>query len=179
MFEGCFFQPPFTRARSYALGRGQTAKDRFRSRMKPSSTGRQKTDVSLALGRLAVHAVDRKTVFANEIYEAPYALISRYWGDARDLDLLRRLRRFGSLPAQNLKTRFPLSSFIYRMRHELRGLCASPMQTGTSPRDHLFSPRSLRNSTRITAGARPRPLECCMSSCLARESRRIRIPRSD
>jgi hypothetical protein len=56
-----------------------------------------KTDVSLALGRLTVHAVDRKTVFANEIYDAPYALISRYWGDARDLDLLRRLRRFGSL----------------------------------------------------------------------------------
>jgi hypothetical protein len=56
-----------------------------------------KTDVSLALGRLAVHAVDQKVLFASEVYDTPYALISRYWGDGRDLDLLRRLRRFGTL----------------------------------------------------------------------------------
>jgi hypothetical protein len=56
-----------------------------------------KTDISLALGRLALHAVDRKQVFAQDIYDKPYVLISNYWGDARDIDLLRRLRRFGSL----------------------------------------------------------------------------------
>jgi hypothetical protein len=58
-----------------------------------------KTDVSLALGRLTVHAVDRKSLSASEVYETPYTLISRYWGDTRDLDLIRRLRRFGSLGA--------------------------------------------------------------------------------
>jgi hypothetical protein len=58
-----------------------------------------KTDVSLALGRLALHAIDRKLVFAQDVYERPYVLISSYWGDARDLDLLRRLRYFGTLIA--------------------------------------------------------------------------------
>jgi hypothetical protein len=58
-----------------------------------------KADVSLALGRLAVHAIDQKLVTASEVYDMPYALISRYWGDGRDLDLLRRLRRFGTLSA--------------------------------------------------------------------------------
>ncbi len=56
-----------------------------------------KTDVSIALGRLAVHAVDRKTLSAQAIYDKPYFLISNYWGEPRDLDLLSRLQRFGSL----------------------------------------------------------------------------------
>jgi len=56
-----------------------------------------KTDVSLALGRLAMHAVDRKLVLTREVYSHPYALISHYWGEKRDLDLLRRLQRFGTL----------------------------------------------------------------------------------
>jgi hypothetical protein len=56
-----------------------------------------KTDVSLALGRLALHAVDRKVLSAHEVYEKPYLLISSYWGERRDIDLLRRMRRFGTV----------------------------------------------------------------------------------
>lgn len=56
-----------------------------------------KTDVSLALGRLALHAVDRKLLSARDIYAKPYLLISAYWGEQRDLDLLRRLQKLGSL----------------------------------------------------------------------------------
>ncbi|MCP3998141.1 MAG: N-6 DNA methylase [bacterium] len=56
-----------------------------------------KTDVSVALGRLAVHAVDRKSLSAKEILDKPYSLISNYWGESRDLNLMSRLRRFGSL----------------------------------------------------------------------------------
>lgn len=56
-----------------------------------------KTDVSLALGRLALHAADQKILTAREIYEKPYALISSYWGEQRDLALLRRLRRLGTI----------------------------------------------------------------------------------
>ncbi|WP_186057090.1 HsdM family class I SAM-dependent methyltransferase [Burkholderia gladioli] len=56
-----------------------------------------KSDVSLALGRLALHAVDRKVLRAREVYEKPYLLISAYWGERRDLDLLKRLRRFGTV----------------------------------------------------------------------------------
>ncbi len=56
-----------------------------------------KTDVSLALGRLALHAVDRKLLTARDIYAKPYLLISAYWGEQRDLDLLRRLQKLGSL----------------------------------------------------------------------------------
>jgi hypothetical protein len=56
-----------------------------------------KTDVSLALGRLALHAVDRKLLTAKDIYSKPYLLISAYWGEQRDLDLLRRLQKLGSL----------------------------------------------------------------------------------
>ena len=58
-----------------------------------------KTDVSLALGRLAMHAVDRKTIPTRDVYSQPYTLISHYWGEKRDLDLLRRLQRFGTLEA--------------------------------------------------------------------------------
>jgi hypothetical protein len=56
-----------------------------------------KTDVSLALGRLALHSVDRKKHSARAIYEEPYLLISSYWGEKRDLDLIRRLKRFGTV----------------------------------------------------------------------------------
>lgn len=56
-----------------------------------------KTDVSLALGRLAIHTVDRKLLNARDIYAKPYLLISAYWGEQRDLDLLRRLQALGSL----------------------------------------------------------------------------------
>lgn len=56
-----------------------------------------KTDVSLALGRLALHPIDRKLLTARDIYSKPYLLISAYWGEQRDLDLLRRLRKFGEL----------------------------------------------------------------------------------
>jgi Eco57I restriction-modification methylase len=58
-----------------------------------------KADVSLALGRLSLHTTDRKTLSARDVAEEPYVLISNYWGDPRDLDLLRRLKRFGSLKA--------------------------------------------------------------------------------
>ena len=63
-----------------------------------------KTDVSLALGRLALHAVDRKILSAREIYQRPYLLISSYWGERRDVDLLRSLRRFGTV-GQTMKSR--------------------------------------------------------------------------
>ena len=56
-----------------------------------------KSDVSLALGRLALFSVDRKMLSAREIYEQPYLLISSYWGERRDIDLLRRLHRFGTV----------------------------------------------------------------------------------
>ena len=56
-----------------------------------------KTDVSLALGQLALHAVDRKMLSAREIYEKPYLLISSYWGERRDVDLLKRLLRLGTV----------------------------------------------------------------------------------
>ncbi|MBY3123219.1 HsdM family class I SAM-dependent methyltransferase [Rhizobium laguerreae] len=56
-----------------------------------------KTDVSLALGRLALHAVDRKILSAREIYEKPYILISSYWGERRDIELLRKLSRIGTV----------------------------------------------------------------------------------
>jgi hypothetical protein len=56
-----------------------------------------KTDVSLALGRLALHAVDRKILSTREVYEEPYLLISSYWGERRDVDLLKRLLRLGTV----------------------------------------------------------------------------------
>ena len=56
-----------------------------------------KTDVSLALGRLALHAVDRKILSAREVYEKPYILISSYWGERRDVDLLNMLLRLGTV----------------------------------------------------------------------------------
>ena len=56
-----------------------------------------KTDVSLALGRLALHAIDRKAISAQAIYDRPYVLISSYWGEARDLELLTRLQRLGTI----------------------------------------------------------------------------------
>ena len=63
-----------------------------------------KADVSLALGRLALHAVDRKLLRAREIYERPHLLISSYWGERRDLDLLKRLHRFGTV-AKTMESR--------------------------------------------------------------------------
>lgn len=65
-----------------------------------------KTDVSLALGRLALHVVDRKLLSARDIYAKPYLLISAYWGEQRDLDLLRRLQKLGSLD-RTMATRAP------------------------------------------------------------------------
>jgi hypothetical protein len=56
-----------------------------------------KTDVSLALGRLALHSIDRKTLTGRDIYQNPYLLITSYWGEKRDVDLLRRLQRFGTV----------------------------------------------------------------------------------
>lgn len=56
-----------------------------------------KTDVSLALGRLALHAADRKMLSSREVYTNRYLLISRYWGERRDADLLRRLMRLGTV----------------------------------------------------------------------------------
>ena len=56
-----------------------------------------KTDVSLALGHLSLHPVDRKLLTARDIYVKPYLLISAYWGEQRDMDLLRRLQNLGSL----------------------------------------------------------------------------------
>jgi hypothetical protein len=56
-----------------------------------------KTDVSLALGRLALHAVDKKTLQAREVYDKPYLLITNYWGDKRDVDLIAKLRRRGNV----------------------------------------------------------------------------------
>ncbi|WP_414833020.1 HsdM family class I SAM-dependent methyltransferase [Afifella sp. YEN Y35] len=65
-----------------------------------------KTDVSLALGRLALHAVDHKLLSARDIYTKPYLLISAYWGEQRDLELLRRLQKLGSLD-RTMTTRTP------------------------------------------------------------------------
>lgn len=65
-----------------------------------------KTDVSLALGRLALHAIDRKMLTARDIYAKPYLLISAYWGEQRDLELLRRLQKLGSLE-RTMATRVP------------------------------------------------------------------------
>lgn len=65
-----------------------------------------KTDVSLALGRLALHAVDRKLLSARDIYTKPYLLISAYWGEQRDIDLLHRLLKLGSL-GRTMATRTP------------------------------------------------------------------------
>lgn len=56
-----------------------------------------KADVSLALGRLALHPSDQKLLSVHDIYAKPHLLISAYWGEQRDLDLLRRLQRFGTL----------------------------------------------------------------------------------
>ena len=56
-----------------------------------------KTDVSLALGRLTLHGIDRKAISSQEVYDRPYALITNYWGERRDVDLIRRLARFGQL----------------------------------------------------------------------------------
>ena len=56
-----------------------------------------KTDVSLALGRLSLHAIDRKLISAQAIYDKPHLLISSYWGEARDLELLARLHHFGTI----------------------------------------------------------------------------------
>ncbi|KAI3479610.1 hypothetical protein L1887_58337 [Cichorium endivia] len=56
-----------------------------------------KTDVTLALGRLALHEADKKIISAKEIYQDNYLLISSYWGEKRDQKLLRRLQRFGSV----------------------------------------------------------------------------------
>lgn len=105
-----------------------------------------KTDISLALGRLAIHAVDRKLLTARDVYAKPYLLISSYWGEQRDIDLLRRLQRFGTLE-ETMKCRpnpwvdgkgFHKPNQSNRSRSlgllaELRFLPANRM-----PRDHLM-----------------------------------------
>lgn len=56
-----------------------------------------KADMSLALGRIAIHEADQKRLLTRDVYGQPYALVSHYWGDKRDVNLLRRLLRFGTL----------------------------------------------------------------------------------
>ena len=56
-----------------------------------------KADVSLALGRLALHASDLKRVSSSEVYDRPYLLITSYWGERLDVDLINQLLRFGTV----------------------------------------------------------------------------------
>jgi hypothetical protein len=66
-----------------------------------------KTDVSLALGRLALYAIDRKQIRSVDAYEMPYLFISSYWGEERDLDLLRRLQKLGTVKGAMISRRKP------------------------------------------------------------------------
>jgi hypothetical protein len=56
-----------------------------------------KTDLSLALGRLAVSKSDRSLVSPHTLYQRPSVLIHRYWGSDRDIALLEKLQKFGTL----------------------------------------------------------------------------------
>ena len=56
-----------------------------------------KADVSLALGRLAIHASDRSFHFVRKIAEEPSLLIQHYWGNKHDSGLIKRLKRLGTV----------------------------------------------------------------------------------
>jgi hypothetical protein len=69
-----------------------------------------KADVTLALGVLALPAIDRKRLNAKQVHQEPYVLISRYWGDQPDAELLGRLRRVGTLKRTMAERRPPWHS---------------------------------------------------------------------
>ena len=56
-----------------------------------------KSDMSLALGRIALHACDCKTIFTAQVLSDNTILQTLYWGNDRDISLLQRLKRFGTL----------------------------------------------------------------------------------
>lgn len=56
-----------------------------------------KADLAIALGCLVVTQGDRAAITPASVYGEPEILINRYWGRARDLAILHRLRRFGTL----------------------------------------------------------------------------------
>lgn len=56
-----------------------------------------KADLALALGCLVVSHEDQALLSPATIYSDPAILIHRYWGRARDLAILNRLRRFGTI----------------------------------------------------------------------------------
>lgn len=56
-----------------------------------------KADASLALGRLTLHSSDRTVLPSRQFYSDANLLISYYWGNERDVGLLRRICKFGTL----------------------------------------------------------------------------------
>lgn len=56
-----------------------------------------KADLSIAFGRLAVTSDDRSLVHPQEVFAKASALIHRYWGGPRDVALLERLKRYGTI----------------------------------------------------------------------------------
>lgn len=56
-----------------------------------------KADLAMALGCLVVGHEDRASLLPGTIYADSAILIHRYWGRARDLAILNRLRRFGTI----------------------------------------------------------------------------------
>lgn len=56
-----------------------------------------KTDISLALGRLAVHGGDRADLPTAALIDDSPQLAIRYWGSEADIALLQRLRRHGRI----------------------------------------------------------------------------------
>jgi methylase of polypeptide subunit release factors len=56
-----------------------------------------KADMSLAFGRLAVSPDDRTSIQPAQLYNKRSALIHRYWGGGRDVSLLERLSRYGTI----------------------------------------------------------------------------------
>jgi len=56
-----------------------------------------KADLAMALGCLVVSRQDQALLSPATIYADPAILIHRYWGRARDLAILNRLRRFGTI----------------------------------------------------------------------------------
>lgn len=64
-----------------------------------------KADASLALGRLTMHVSDRAILSSRQFYSDPDLLIAYYWGNNRDIGLLKRLKRFGTLNALFLSKR--------------------------------------------------------------------------
>lgn len=54
-----------------------------------------KADIALAFGRLGLHGDDTTVLPASTLIDRTAQLALRYWGDARDMQVLRRLRAFG------------------------------------------------------------------------------------